>query len=69
MAAGVGLVSLFFVRPFLTSAHGHVDIPLIGDIELASVIIFDLGVYLVVVATVLLILTELGRINIKGEKV
>jgi multicomponent K+:H+ antiporter subunit A len=42
-AAGIGLVSWFFSRPFLTSAHGHFDIPLLGDIELASVIIFDLG--------------------------
>jgi len=67
-AAGVGLISWFFTRPFLTSAHGHFAIPLLGEIELASVIIFDLGVYLVVVATVLLILTELGRLHIRGEK-
>lgn len=66
-AAGVGLVSWFFARPFLTSAHGHFGIPLLGDIELASVIIFDLGVYLVVVATVLLILTELGRLHYRKE--
>jgi multicomponent K+:H+ antiporter subunit A len=66
-AAGIGLVSWFFSRPFLTSAHGHFHIPLLGDIELASVIIFDLGVYLVVVATVLLILTELGKLH-KGEQ-
>jgi len=31
------------------------------------VIIFDLGVYLVVVATVLLILTELGRLHYRRE--
>ncbi len=67
-AAGVGLISWFFARPFLTSTHGHFAIPLLGEIELASVIIFDLGVYLVVVATVLLILTELGRLRIRGEK-
>jgi multicomponent K+:H+ antiporter subunit A len=66
-AAGIGLVSWFFARPFLTSAHGHFDIPLLGEIELASVIIFDLGVYLVVVATVLLILTELGRLHYRKE--
>jgi multicomponent K+:H+ antiporter subunit A len=66
-AAGIGLISGCFARPFLTSAHGHIDIPLLGDIELASVIFFDLGVYLVVVATVLLILTELGRLHCKKE--
>ncbi len=62
-ASGIGLISWFFSRPFLTSAHGHVHIPLLGDIELGSVLIFDLGVYLVVVATVLLILTELARLS------
>jgi multicomponent K+:H+ antiporter subunit A len=62
-AGGIGLASWFFTRPFLTSTHGHIGIPLLGDIELASVIIFDLGVYLVVVASVLLILTELGRLQ------
>jgi multicomponent K+:H+ antiporter subunit A len=66
-AAGVGIISWFFARPFLTSTHGHFEIPLLGDIELASVIIFDLGVYLVVVATVLLILTELGRLHYRRE--
>jgi multicomponent K+:H+ antiporter subunit A len=69
LASGVGLMSYFFASPFLTSAHGHLTLPLLGDIELASVIIFDLGVYFVVVATVLLILTELGRLNIRGEKI
>ncbi len=67
-AAGIGLVSWFFSRPFLTSTHGHFHLPLLGNIELASVIIFDLGVYLVVVATVLLILTELGKLH-KGEQI
>jgi multicomponent K+:H+ antiporter subunit A len=62
-AVGIGLISWFFSRPFLTSAHGHFHIPLLGDIALGSVLIFDLGVYLVVVATVLLILTELARLT------
>ena len=68
-AACIGLVSWFFTRPFLTSAHGHIAIPFLGEIELASVIIFDLGVYFVVVATVLLILTELGRLNTRRRSV
>ncbi|MDO9601438.1 MAG: MnhB domain-containing protein, partial [Rhodocyclaceae bacterium] len=55
-----GLASLLFGRPFLTSAFGHVEVPLIGPIELASVIAFDLGVYLVVVGATLLILINLG---------
>jgi multicomponent K+:H+ antiporter subunit A len=67
-AAGIGLVSWAFSHPFLTSAHDHIHLPLLGELELASALVFDLGVYLVVVATVLLILTELGRLHIRMEK-
>lgn len=69
LAAGIGLLSWLFMHPFLTSTHGHVTLPILGGIELASVIVFDLGVYVVVVATVLLILTELARLNKRGDKV
>lgn len=55
-----GLGSWLFGRPFLTSAFGHWTLPLIGEIELASAMIFDLGVYLVVVGATLLILINLG---------
>ncbi len=63
LAAGTGLAGLLFGFPFLTSTHGHVHVPLIGEIELASAMVFDLGVYLVVVAVVLLILSELGTLS------
>ena len=36
LAGLTGIVSWYFERPFLTSAHGQFHIPLIGDIELAS---------------------------------
>jgi multicomponent K+:H+ antiporter subunit A len=63
IAAATGLASWIFGAPFLTSAHGHVDLPLLGDVELASAMAFDLGVYVVVVASTLLILTELGALS------
>jgi multicomponent K+:H+ antiporter subunit A len=37
--------------------------PLVGDVELASAMAFDLGVYLVVVGATLLILIHLGRLH------
>ncbi|MDP2333037.1 MAG: MnhB domain-containing protein, partial [Reyranella sp.] len=55
--------SWLFGLPFLTSAHGYVYPPLIGKTELASAMVFDLGVYLVVVAGVLLVLSELGGLS------
>ena len=63
IAATTGLASWLFERPFLTSAFGHFHIPLVGDIELASAMLFDLGVYLTVVGATLLILANLGKLT------
>jgi multicomponent K+:H+ antiporter subunit A len=61
IAALTGIGSWVFGAPFLTSAYGHFDLPLIGDVELATAMLFDLGVYLTVVGTVMLILINLGE--------
>jgi multicomponent K+:H+ antiporter subunit A len=63
IAVATGVVSWLFGAPFLTSAHGHVKFPLVGDVELASAMAFDLGVYLVVVGSTLVALTELGLLS------
>ena len=58
-----GLISIYLGYPFLTSAHGHVHLPLIGDLEIASAMVFDLGVAMVVVGITLVILIPLGSIS------
>ena len=63
IALGTGLTSMVFGVPFLTSAFTHLDLPVIGDIEIASAIAFDLGVFLVVVGSTMLILLNLGRLT------
>lgn len=63
IATATGLASLLLGYPFLTSAFVHINIPVIGEIELASAMLFDLGVYLTVVGSTLLILSGLGRIG------
>lgn len=64
LVAGLtGLGSWFFGFPFLTSAFGHFNIPLIGEIELATAMLFDLGVYFTVVGATLLILSGLGGLT------
>jgi len=60
LALLTGLASWVFGRPFLTSAFGHMNWPLVGEFELASAMAFDLGVYFVVVGATLLILINLG---------
>jgi multicomponent K+:H+ antiporter subunit A len=62
IAGLTGLGAWAFGRPFLTSAFGHFELPLVGEIELATAILFDLGVYLAVVGSTMLILANLGRL-------
>ena len=61
IAGLTGVASWVFGAPFLTSAFTHVHMPVLGDFELASAVAFDLGVFLTVVGSVVLILAQLGK--------
>jgi len=63
IATATGLGSWVFGYPFLTSTFTHLHWPLVGEFELASAMLFDLGVYLVVVGVTLVILLRLGRLH------
>lgn len=63
IAALTGLGSWLFGHNFLTSAFGHFSIPYIGEVELATAMLFDLGVYLTVVGATLMILANLGKLT------
>ena len=63
IAAATGVGGFFWQQPFLKSWHGHFHIALLGEIELASAMAFDLGVYLTVVGACMMILSRLGRLT------
>ena len=63
IAAATGVGSLVVGYPFLTTSFTHVSLPVVGEFELATAMIFDLGVFVTVVATVIIILAYLGRLN------
>ncbi|MBA1272454.1 monovalent cation/H+ antiporter subunit A [Stutzerimonas azotifigens] len=63
IAALTGLGSWVFGYPFLTSAFDHFHLPLIGEFELATAMLFDLGVYLAVVGSTLLMLSNIGHVS------
>jgi len=63
IAASTGIASWYFGYPFLTSTFDHLHLPVLGEFELASAMAFDIGVFLVVVGTSLLILINLGMIH------
>ncbi len=68
MAGAIGLASLAFDWPFLTSTFGYVPLPLIGEVEVTSAMVFDIGVFLTVVGTVLLSLATISRVEHRAEK-
>lgn len=71
LLTGVGLLiailtasgSFIFGAPFLSHAFGHFHLPILGDTELATAVLFDLGVYLAVVGVTMNIILSIG-----GEK-
>ncbi len=68
IAAASGLAAIAFGEPFLTSAFTYVHLPLIGEIELASAMLFDIGVALTVVGAVMLALAQLSGAAQRAEK-
>jgi multicomponent K+:H+ antiporter subunit A len=70
IAAAAGVGSWLATRPFLTSNFGYFRIPPFDKFELATAMVFDLGVFLTVVGAVMLTLASLSRIAIRaGETV
>lgn len=62
LAAGSGLVPLLYGLPFLTQGVGFLHhLPVYGELEVASALAFDLGVYAVVVGGLLTIVAEVGE--------
>jgi multicomponent K+:H+ antiporter subunit A len=56
-----GLVPMVLGYPFLTSTFSHLHVPWLGEVEIASALFFDLGVYGVVVGGTLLMIMTLAE--------
>jgi len=69
LAAGTGLASWFFGRPFLTTSFDYVELPVVGTVPVASALLFDLGVFALVIGTTALMLTALAHQSVRGHRV
>jgi multicomponent K+:H+ antiporter subunit A len=63
LALGTGLAAIGAGYPFLTSTFGHWQIPFLGNLELASAMVFDLGVFLVVLGASVLMLVQMAHLG------
>ncbi len=63
IATITGLVPMLLGFPFLTTAFTYLTWPVVGTFEIASAIAFDLGVFLTVIGSSVMILVELGKLS------
>jgi len=68
LALATGLGSWALGAPFLTSGFEYVDIPVIGQVPLATAMFFDLGVFFLVVGATVLILIALAHQSVRTPK-
>ncbi len=61
LAVGTGAGALFFDVPFLTHAFDYFELPLLGKTSLHTAVIFDTGVFLVVIGVTMTIIQTIGE--------
>ena len=54
--------------PFLTTHTAHVTLPVLGELHFPSAAAFDLGVFILVVGSTILILTALAHQSVRGRR-
>lgn len=61
IAVLTGIGSFAFNVPFLTHTFSYVELPFLGETALATAVLFDLGVYLVVIGVTMTIIQTIGE--------
>lgn len=61
IAVATGTGALFFGKPFLTHAFTDLTLPLLGKTSLHTAMLFDTGVYLVVIGVTMTIIQTIGE--------
>jgi multicomponent K+:H+ antiporter subunit A len=67
-AACTGMAAWVLGYPFLTSHSRYVELPAIGSVPLASAMLFDLGVFSVVVGATVLVLIAIAHQSIRNPR-
>lgn len=68
VAIGTGIGAWIFGHPFLTSFFQYTEVPWIGRVPTASALLFDLGVFLLVVGATVLMLVAIAHQSIRRPK-
>ncbi|TGB04663.1 Na(+)/H(+) antiporter subunit B [Halobacillus salinus] len=65
IALATGIGSFIFGEPFLSQTYAYFQHPVLGKTELATALLFDLGVYLTVIGVTMTIILTIA--NDRGE--
>jgi multicomponent K+:H+ antiporter subunit A len=69
LGAGLtGLAAWSAGAPFLTSLEWHATVPLLGELHLSTVLLFDLGIYMVVVGATVLMLIAIAHQSLRRPR-
>lgn len=68
LAVFTGMGSWLFGFPFLTSYFHYIEIPLVGKVPIATALLFDLGVFALVIGATALILIALAHQSIRSHR-
>jgi len=69
LAAGFASLSAWFMaKPFLSAIAWDIALPVIGHVHLSTVILFDIGVYMLVVGAAVLILVALAHQSLRAQR-
>ncbi len=67
-AGGAGCAAWLASRNFLANLTWHGRVPLLGELHLSSTLLFDLGVYLLVVGATILMLVALAHQSLRNQR-
>ena len=68
LAGAAGCAAWLVSRNFLTNLVWHGHVPVIGELHLSSTLLFDFGVYLLVVGATILMLIALAHQSLRSER-
>jgi multicomponent K+:H+ antiporter subunit A len=68
LVVGVGCAAWLFDRPFLSSSFSYVQLPLLGEIPIASALLFDLGVFALVLGATILMLIAIAHQSVRSHR-
>jgi multicomponent K+:H+ antiporter subunit A len=69
LAAATGMGAWVLGYPFLTSYSQYIEVPFIGKVPAATALLFDLGVFSLVIGATVLILIALAHQSIRTHRV